>query len=104
MTRPVATVPSSSRARSCLVLPTALDGVGVCGELLRPLEVTMQVQAGGHVIVESRKVGEHRRAGEVVEVLKAPGSEHYRVRWDDSHETIFFPSSDASIEHAGAPT
>ena len=64
----------------------------------------MHVQAGDHVIIESRKVGEHRRTGEVVEVLNEPGSEHYRVRWDDGHETIFFPSSDASIEHAGTHT
>jgi hypothetical protein len=60
----------------------------------------MTVEAGDRVVVESRKVGEHRRTGEVMEVLKAPGAEHYRVRWDDGHETIFFPSSDASIQHA----
>ena len=59
----------------------------------------MEVQPGDQVVVESRKVGSQRRTGEVVEVLKAPGAEHYRVHWDDGHETIFFPSSDARITH-----
>jgi hypothetical protein len=59
----------------------------------------MDVQIGDQVVVESRKIGEHRRTGEVLEVLKAPGKEHYRVQWDDGHETIFYPSSDASITH-----
>jgi hypothetical protein len=59
----------------------------------------MEVQAGDHVVVEARKVGEHRRTGEVLEVLQTPGSEHYRVQWDDGHESIFYPSSDARITH-----
>jgi hypothetical protein len=61
------------------------------------------VQVGDQVVVESRKIGEHRRIGEVLEVLKAPGTEHYRVHWDDGHETIFYPSSDASITHTTPP-
>ena len=32
-----------------------------------------------------------------VEVLGGPGHEHYRVRWDDDRETVFYPSSDATI-------
>jgi hypothetical protein len=28
---------------------------------------------------------------------------HYRVRWDDGHETTFFPSSDAIVDHGGVP-
>lgn len=62
----------------------------------------MDIQVGDQVVVESRKIGEHRRTGQILEVLKTPGTEHYRVHWDDGHETIFYPSSDATISHGTA--
>jgi len=31
------------------------------------------------------------RRGKVLEVLGGPGHEHYRVRWDDAHESIVYP-------------
>jgi hypothetical protein len=31
-------------------------------------------------------------------VLGQPGHEHYRVRWDDEHESIHFPTEGTSIE------
>jgi hypothetical protein len=55
----------------------------------------MEAQVGDRIIVEGSKVGQGRRDGEVVEVIDAPGPRHYRVRWSDGHESIFFPSSDA---------
>ena len=33
------------------------------------------------------------REGEVLEVLSAGGVVHYHVRWDDGHETLFYPGS-----------
>lgn len=38
--------------------------------------------------------GYETRHGEIIEVLGAPGHVHYRVRWDDEHESLFFPASD----------
>jgi hypothetical protein len=33
-----------------------------------------------------------------------PGAhEHYRVRWDDGRESIFYPSTDAHIHHHPEP-
>lgn len=58
----------------------------------------MEGQVGDHVIVEGPKVGVPPRTGEIVEVLSGAGGTHYRVRWEDQNETIFFPSSDARIE------
>ena len=55
----------------------------------------MEAQVGDRIIVEGSKVGQGRRDGEIVEVIDAPGPRHYRVRWSDGHESIFFPSSDA---------
>ena len=37
------------------------------------------------------------RRGEILEILGAPGHEHYRVRWDDNHESIVFPADGVSI-------
>lgn len=58
----------------------------------------MAAQVGDQVIVEGPKVGVPPRTGEIIEVLSGAGGEHYRVRWEDQHESIFFPSSDARIE------
>jgi uncharacterized protein DUF1918 len=52
---------------------------------------------GDVIIIEGHHVGDSRRAGEIIEVLGSPGHEHYLVRWDDDHETVFYPSSDATI-------
>ena len=53
--------------------------------------------AGDVVEVHGHRVGEPARLGEVLEVLGEPGHEHYRVRWEDGHESIFYPSSDATV-------
>jgi len=52
---------------------------------------------GDRIIVQGSKVGQARRDGEIVEVIDTPGPRHYRVRWSDGHESIFFPSSDARV-------
>ncbi|MGH8973425.1 MAG: DUF1918 domain-containing protein [Acidimicrobiia bacterium] len=57
----------------------------------------MEEQVGDRIIVEGNRVGQGRRDGEIVEVIDAPGPRHYRVRWSDLHESIFFPSSDARV-------
>ena len=44
------------------------------------------------------------RRGEVIEVLGRPGHEHYRVRWDDQHESVHFPTEGTSIERAESPS
>ncbi len=59
-----------------------------------------KTRVGDVVVVEGHRVGEGRRIGEILEVLGEPGHEHYRVRWDDEHESVFYPSSDAVIQHS----
>ena len=59
----------------------------------------MQARVGDRIVIASRKVGDPRRGGAVVEVLTGPENDHYRVRWDNGHESIFYPSSDATVEH-----
>ena len=43
--------------------------------------------------VEPRSVhGQAPRRGEIIEVLGGEGHEHYRVRWDEQHESIVYPA------------
>ncbi len=48
---------------------------------------------GDRVVMESERVGQAAREGEILEVLGTPSEVHYRVRWQDGHESIFFPSA-----------
>lgn len=45
------------------------------------------------------------RHGEILEVLGRPGHRRYRVRWDEEHESIFFPADGCHVHHParGAP-
>lgn len=36
--------------------------------------------------------GSSPRRGEIAAVLGAPGHIHFRVRWDEEHETLFYPA------------
>lgn len=54
----------------------------------------------GLIEVCGRTVGAQSRKGEILEILGAPGHEHYRVRWEDGHESIFYPGSDARVRVA----
>jgi Domain of unknown function (DUF1918) len=48
--------------------------------------------------IEARGVhGQAARRGEIVEVLGQAGHEHYRVRWDEQHESIVYPSDGVII-------
>ena len=61
-----------------------------------------RARPGDVVVIEGHHVGEGRRSGEIVEVLGEPDHEHYRVRWEDGRETVFYPSSDATIRRRAA--
>ena len=63
-------------------------------------QTASETRPGDVVVVEGHRVGEGRRIGEILEVVGEPGHEHYRVRWDDDRESVFYPSSDAVIHHS----
>ena len=54
---------------------------------------------GDLIVVSGHHVGEPERIGEILEVLGEPAHERFRVRWDDGHESIFYPGSDAHVQH-----
>jgi len=61
----------------------------------------MDAHVGDQILIRSRQVGRPDQQGEIIEVIKT-GGEHYRVRWSDGRETIFFPGSDATVRRAAA--
>lgn len=62
-----------------------------------------RAHAGDLIVIEGRGLAKPRRVGEILEVLGAAGHAHYRVRWDDGHEAVFYPGGDAVIQPAPHP-
>ncbi len=62
--------------------------------------------SGAHVgdKIEARGIhGESARRGEIVELLGHEGHEHYRVRWDEQHESIVYPADGVVITAGPRP-
>lgn len=49
------------------------------------------------IVVESQKVGQPAREGEILETIQASYGTRYRVAWDDGHESTFRPGGSARI-------
>jgi Domain of unknown function (DUF1918) len=52
----------------------------------------MTGRVGDRIVVESERVGQPTREGEILEVLEGLSGVGYRVRWSDGHESLFRPS------------
>ena len=58
----------------------------------------VQAHPGDVVVVHGHATGDPGRTGVILEVLdRASAHEHYRVRWDEEHESLFWPGSDATV-------
>jgi Domain of unknown function (DUF1918) len=84
---------TNRRAESVIVRMAGVRGDG----MMAPMEHSHQPQPGDVIAIHGHRVGEAERLGEVLEVLGEPGHEHLRVRWEDGHESVFYPSSDAVV-------
>lgn len=61
----------------------------------------MHANPGDHIVIPGHRVGQPERDCEVLEVHGPDGGPPYLVRWGDTgHESVYFPGSDASVEHA----
>ena len=58
---------------------------------------TLPPRIGDIVAIHGHHVGEPERLGEILEVLGEPGHERFHVRWEDGHESIYFPGEDAVV-------
>jgi hypothetical protein len=52
---------------------------------------------GDAIVVDGVHLNEPPRRGEIIEVLGTGDAEHFRVRWDDGHESLFFPGATTRI-------
>lgn len=60
----------------------------------------MKANVGDRIVIKGHHTGEPDRDCEVLEVRGPDGTPPYRVRWDDTgHEGLFFPGSDAMVQH-----
>jgi Domain of unknown function (DUF1918) len=57
----------------------------------------MDARVGDRIVVETTTLDVRRRGGVVLEVLGADDQPPYRVRWDDGHESVYFPGADAHV-------
>lgn len=62
----------------------------------------MRAAVGDRIVVRSRHVGEQERSATILAVEGEEGGPPYLVRWDDGHESVFFPGSDSAVEHIPA--
>ena len=51
---------------------------------------------GNRIIVESQRVGQLEREGEILEVMQTSVSVRYRIRWNDGHESTLTPAGGAA--------
>lgn len=53
----------------------------------------MTGKVGDRIVVESEKVGQAAREGEILEVIPHDYGTEFRVRWDDGHESSLRPAA-----------
>ena len=57
----------------------------------------MDANVGDEIVVDGPRTGDEPRKGQILEILTSGGVTHYRVRWDDGHEVVFFPASTTHV-------
>jgi len=61
---------------------------------------------GDAIVVDGVHMNDPPRRGEIVEVIGTADAEHFRVRWDDGHVSLFFGGATTHIvplHHAAQP-
>ena len=62
----------------------------------------MQASVGDRLAVLGTHLGQPERSGIILAVHGEHGSPPYLMRWDDGHEAVYIPGSDAVVEHLPA--
>jgi hypothetical protein len=76
---------------------TPSGSMGDGGEQVATKHTTSRADVGDWVEARGPH-GQPPRRGEIVELRGRDGHEHYRVRWDEQHESILYPT-DGVIDH-----
>jgi hypothetical protein len=56
---------------------------------------------GDVVEIHGHAAGDVGRSGVILDVLGLPDHVHYRVKWDEEHESLFWPGPDATVRAGG---
>lgn len=64
----------------------------------------MKARTGNRIVLESERVGQGDRTGEILEVHESPYGPEYRVRWDDGRITEFRPKAGSARILDAEPT
>lgn len=64
---------------------------------MTPSVDTEQRASAGDWIEVNGLPGWSPRRGQILEVLGHGSHEHYHVRWDEQHESIFFPTEGTAV-------
>jgi uncharacterized protein DUF1918 len=48
----------------------------------------MPAKQGDQIVIDTTTLDALRRQGEVIEVIGQGDREHYRIRWEDGHESV----------------
>jgi Domain of unknown function (DUF1918) len=59
----------------------------------------MHAQVGDQLTVMGRHQGDGERHGEIIQVVGPGGTPPYLVRWQDGHDSLFYPASDTHVTH-----
>ena len=54
-------------------------------------------RVGDEIVITGHSVGDAPRTAKILAVLGGPEHPRYRVRWEDGHESIYFPGADALV-------
>ncbi len=65
--------------------------------------MNIRAVVGDEIIVDNMQLGHPARTGEVLEVIGDGDIQHYLVRWDDGHVSMFFPASTSRALHLSKP-
>lgn len=60
-----------------------------------------EARVGDWIEVDGTR-GASPRRGVILEVLGAGVHEHFRVRWDEQHESLFYPAERGFVIHAAS--
>lgn len=60
----------------------------------------MDAHVGDRLVIQSRRVGQPAREGEIIHVMYRGGGVRCRVRWDDGHESVVVPGTDAVVRES----
>jgi hypothetical protein len=61
----------------------------------------MRARQADQIVIDTTTLDGLRRRGQVIEVIGQGEREHYRIRWQDGHESVYFPGPDARVVAAG---